>query len=202
MINRKIKNNLNPTRKIISGFTLVEAMVAVLVLSSAITTLMYVVSDSLFAARYSRYQITATYLAQEASDFIRNDRDTFFLMDQDDSWRSFIRRYSLCLEEDGCYFEVLQELVYYSEEIQTCVDSSTGTPIKCPFFNDNQEGEEDQPLYSYNHGDQESKFQREIKMVEGTNQNQDEVILTVTVLWKEKTISKETVLETILTKWQ
>lgn len=202
MINKKIKNNINSFKKTTNGFTLVETMVAVFILSFSMLALMTVVSDSLFTARYSRNQITAIYLAQEASDFIRNDRDNYFFIGDPGNWQSFVDKYSPCFSEDGCYFEVLEALQQEGPIIGQCNNNSTGTPIKCPFFNDNQEGEEGQPLYSYSNGDQESKFQREIKMVEGNNENQDEVILTVTVLWKEKTISKETVLETILTKWQ
>lgn len=58
------------------GFTLVEAMVAISILSLAVTGPLVIAQKGIASAVYSRDQITAYYLAQEAVEYIRNARDT------------------------------------------------------------------------------------------------------------------------------
>lgn len=59
-----------------SGFTLVEAMVAITILSLAVTGPMIIAQKGIRSAIYARDQITSFYLAQEAVEFIRNVRDS------------------------------------------------------------------------------------------------------------------------------
>jgi len=58
------------------GFTLVEAMFAIFILTFVIVQLMTVVSSSLYSARYAKQEIIMNFLIQEALDGIRNDRDS------------------------------------------------------------------------------------------------------------------------------
>lgn len=58
------------------GFTLVEAMVAISILSLAVTGPLIIAQKGIDSAIYARDQITAFYLAQEAVEYIRNARDT------------------------------------------------------------------------------------------------------------------------------
>jgi prepilin-type N-terminal cleavage/methylation domain-containing protein len=58
------------------GFTLVESMVAISILSLAVTAPLLIAQKGIGAAIYSRDQITAFYLAQEAVEYVRNVRDT------------------------------------------------------------------------------------------------------------------------------
>jgi type II secretory pathway pseudopilin PulG len=202
MRNKKIKKNIDLFKNKIKGFTLVETLVAVFILTFTMLALMTVVADSLFAARYARHEITAIYLAQEASDYIRNDRDTLFFLDEDESWDNFLGNYSDCFTPEGCYFEVLERLKEEGEGIKVCEDNSTETEIKCPFFY-YDDTETENPFYTYTgNEDQKSNFQRKIFMELGSWVGQHEIILTVTVLWKDGSTKKETVLETTFTKWQ
>lgn len=57
------------------GFTLVETLVAILILVVAISALFTLASNSLFSVRSAKNQSTALYLAQEAMDYIRSTRD-------------------------------------------------------------------------------------------------------------------------------
>lgn len=59
-----------------AGFTLVEAMVAISILSMAVTGPLLIAQKGIGSAIYARDQITAFYLAQEAVEYIRNIRDT------------------------------------------------------------------------------------------------------------------------------
>jgi len=58
-----------------SGFTLIETLVAVSILTMAIVAPMTLVSKSLSAAYYARDQIAAFHLAQEAIETVRHIRD-------------------------------------------------------------------------------------------------------------------------------
>lgn len=62
-----------PTRT--KGFTLVETLVAISLLTIAIVAPMALTSQSLATAYYARDQITAFYLAQEAIEAVRAIRD-------------------------------------------------------------------------------------------------------------------------------
>jgi len=59
-----------------AGFTLVEAMVAISILALSITGPLTIAQKGIASATYSRDQVTAFYLAQEAVEYIRNARDT------------------------------------------------------------------------------------------------------------------------------
>src|SRR3989344_1483237 len=58
-----------------TGFTLVETLVAIFILSMAITSAMTVAQSSLQASFYSRDRISAYFLAGEAIEMIKNKRD-------------------------------------------------------------------------------------------------------------------------------
>jgi prepilin-type N-terminal cleavage/methylation domain-containing protein len=63
-------------KKIHKGFTLMETLIAVFVLSLAITGPFMIAQKGLQAGLISKDQITAFYLAQDAIEYIRYARDT------------------------------------------------------------------------------------------------------------------------------
>ena len=187
MTNKHKKNNnsLCLIKSQLKGFTLVETMVAIFILTISITTFMSIVANGLFTSRYARDEITAGYLMQEVVDYIRNDRDTNILLGTT-TWANFLTRYSSCTSSgNGCYIEVS--------------DDNTG-PRVCPdqycsiYYNENATSG---PYYSYS-GSTKSKFTRRIVV---TNPVADEMDIEVTVTWLNgnKTITKS--LKTTLMKW-
>lgn len=70
--------NINNKRKIAArqkGFTIIETLVAITVLMIAVAGPLVVASKGLFGATLSKNQMTASYLAQESMEFIKNARD-------------------------------------------------------------------------------------------------------------------------------
>lgn len=65
------------------GFTLIETLVAVFILGVSIAGPITFVSSALQSSYYSRDQVTAFYLAQEAVELIKNIRDTNLLNGND-----------------------------------------------------------------------------------------------------------------------
>ena len=185
-----IKNN--------KGFTLVETMFAVMILTFTIVSMMTVVANSLFAARYARDEITTSYLLQEVIDHIRNDRDTTVFLQNtqsiDAAWSDFINKYNNCSnEETGCYFDVL---------------SSPVTPVECSSLNDcpylyYDENANDGAFYVSddgvgNLGKAITDFQRKIVVT----QNGDELKILVTISWQNGSLTKTRSLSTSMMKWQ
>jgi len=62
-----------------SGFTLVETMIAVTILTFAVAGPLFTASRALVAAEIARDQLTASYLAQEGVEYVRAMRDTEYL---------------------------------------------------------------------------------------------------------------------------
>lgn len=62
------------------GFTLIETMVAVTILTLAIAGPLVTANRAILAARISRDQLTASYLAQESIEYVRAMRDKEYLL--------------------------------------------------------------------------------------------------------------------------
>ena len=106
------------------GFTLVEAMFAIFILTFVVVGLMTVVSSSLYSARYAKQEIIMNFLIQEALDGIRNDRDSSVFLSDEYSWQDFVDKYTgACEEGVGCQIEIGVEGI----EIKPCdSDGSCG----------------------------------------------------------------------------
>lgn len=115
---KRRNNNLN------KGFTLVEAMFAIFILTFVIVGLMGVVSSSLYSSRYAEQEIVINFLMQEMADSIRNDRDNkvFF---GDLGWDGFVLDYSnKC--ENGCILKIKPG---DNPEIEQCSSIEDGCAI-------------------------------------------------------------------------
>jgi prepilin-type N-terminal cleavage/methylation domain-containing protein len=180
-----------------SGFTLLETLIAIFIMTVAFTALLTLMTTSMFSARYANNEITATYLAQEAMDYIRNDRDTTAFLNS--NWSvggitSFIGHYgdpSLGTE---------------------CFDSSTGCMVDanlsvvngcvgvCPsFFYESAPGGGAYYVYSASSTTRPTSFVRTVKMDLVTP---DELAVTVLVSWQNGSVSRTQELKASLLKWQ
>jgi len=180
------------------GFTLVESLFAILILTFTITGLMTILSNSLFSARYSKDEITASYLLQEVVDYVRNDRDaTVFL---GGSWNDFIGHYTKCLvapgNEDGCYFDV-------NDLKDIKVDKITSCEGNCPPLYYDEKATRGS-FYNYNekslldNDNLKTSFRRKIII----EQKPDEFKVTVTISWKNGSLVLNRSLSTILMNWK
>jgi type II secretory pathway pseudopilin PulG len=209
------RSNKKTIPNLVSGFTLVETMVAVLILTLTIVSLMTVVANSLFAARYAGNEITASYLLQEAVDYIRNDRDTSVFLQSGDTgglggpWEIFIAKYSNCTAAKnltgGCYLDIANASVGVLPEF-------TSTDNRKFYYHPEAEAGS---YYNYdsapnpnnlNPTDQNKKvvvtnFSRQI-LVEKNVLYPDELNVTVTVSWRNGGLDKSRSLSTTLMRWQ
>ena len=205
---KKQKNNLTERKikNISSGFTIVEAMVAIFILTISVSAMLNVTASSAISARYSRNEITANYLLQEAIDSVKNSRDTiaFQMKDSGGGWDNFLARYgypnSRCFSSNGCDFkiDIFDPTNSLGIDILDCPSSG------CPALSYNASG--GTSLF-YNHitgvGAVTSIFTRKVNMVRNIS-NPDELKITAVVTWKNEasTTTKTQILEMSLLNWQ
>jgi len=167
-----LNNMKNKILKINRGFTLIETLVSVLLLAMALSAVFTLMGSTVFASRYAKNEITASYLAQEAIDFIRNDRDSLGFQQND--WVSFLDHYgyntqnatsSFCFTSNGCDIDAETLYIISSNQIP-------GT-----------------------------NFTRKIEMFL-PNGNTDQISVVVTVNWDNGLASKSQTLSVSLLKWR
>lgn len=182
------------------GFTLVETLFAVFILTFTIASLMTVVANNLFAAKYARDEITVNYLLQEVVDYIRNDRDTTVFLGNGTTWNDFVLKYENCSGSNGCYLDVLEAL----KEINLATINTEPCSISdgCLFLYYNKDADiTSGSFYNYNTNNVQTNFRRKI-IVKPDILNPDEIDVTVTIDWKNGGKNMTRSLSTNLMKWQ
>jgi len=183
-----------------SGFTLVETLVAVTLLTIAVVAPMTLTARSLSTAYYARDQITASYLAQEAVEAVRAVRDGNVL-------RTALGVPTDLLEGDPAdpktQIPIGQNFRIDTRDnvIVPCTGGASGD--ECPFLQtDTISG-----FYGYDDGWSDTKFRRTVVAEFLTNpddgtENRDEVRLSVTVSWQTGTYnSREITIFENLYRW-
>lgn len=109
MIN-KIPQNKN------KGFTLIEVLVAIFILITAVVVPLTIGSKAFAYSNFVRDQSTASYLAQEAVEYIRLQRDNASLqaLPFTDAWESFSVKVKDC-DSDGCTVDVENDSIKLCE---------------------------------------------------------------------------------------
>lgn len=163
------------------GFTIVEALIAVVIFSVSILAVMTLVSDDISDIGYVKKKITASYLAQEGVEYVRNLRDAYVLYDPDsaqDGWNDFRVKIGPCNTTSNpnksCYFHDAN-LFSGGTMINIAVSACGGD---CPTLYKSSGGG-----YEYNVPGTVEGFIREIKTEEIT---QDEIRVSSTVYWTQE----------------
>ncbi len=153
------------------GFTLVESLVAISILSLSIAAAFTAVQKGIQSSTIARDQVTAFYLVQEAMEFVRNKRDENALRlisGASINWRTGFAS----LATDPCGFG------------KTCtVDAPLGTFANCPGGSGTCPVLRQDPvsyLYGYTPAWTPTSFRREIRMSLAAA---DEVVVTISINW-------------------
>ena len=199
---------ISPTQKN-KGFTLIETMIAVFILALALSTLLGLISRTLFLSRYANNDIVANYLMQETIDYIRNDRDTIAfqkLGDIDGGWDNFLSKYgystsNLCFTIRGCEIEPANTSTDNINICSTPHADNFGT-IDCKLLN-YDETASNKSFYTYQTAGKPSNFKRKITMaINPTINNPDELDVKVTVEWLNGKVVKSRSSTFSLLNWQ
>ncbi len=90
------------------GFTLVEVLVAVVIFTLSILSVMAVLGSGVANTNFAKNKIIAEYLAQEGIEYIRNTRDTNVLYTVPGGWQAFLSQVFACdtiNNSNGCQFD-------------------------------------------------------------------------------------------------
>lgn len=151
------------------GFTLIEALVAITLLTVAVVTPMTLVNRSLSTAYYARDQITAFYLAQEGIELVRAVRDGNVLLNvQGTPTDTFA--FPGIATVNGAIFTV-DTHVPLGNSMLSCPSGV------CPSLKSDGE------FYGYDSGWDETSFTRTVT-TNFVDAAQDELRVSVTITWK------------------
>ncbi len=171
------------------GFTLIEVLVAVFILITAVVVPLTIGSKAYAYSNFVRDQSTASYLAQEAVEFVRLVRDNASLNPSPSgAWVDFKSAIDTCMSDSGCQFSVLED----SPSIDECGG-------KCDSLYRQAGG-----TYSYTPVEGSNKwFLRTVKTVVVGKNAFERVQVEVTVLWNTNGIDERSFTVTdYLTPWQ
>lgn len=173
-------------KKSAQGFTLIETLVAVLLLTTAIAGPLTIAAKGLSAAIIARDQMLAFYLAQDGVEYVRYVRDSNKLAGNSD----WINGLSDCTGTDGC-----------------TIDPTAGTVTACsgvcPLIQKYDSGT-GQKYFSYSLGSvTPQQFRRTITLSAPATAESTERVLSVKVEWRAQSgvVRNVTVRENIF-DWQ
>ncbi|HBB56451.1 TPA: hypothetical protein DEW47_01975 [Patescibacteria group bacterium] len=168
------------------GFTLVETLVAVAILTTAIAGPMTFAIKNISAASVAQDQLVAFELAQEPFEYARNVRDSNLLKNID-ATEPVDWLYGLvdeCLDGKSCYIDAANDTV------TECVS-------ECPNLN-----RSDDNGYQYVDGN-DSGFKRIVKISKNLNGDDEyEAVIEVKVSWTGKYGPREIKLQNNIYKWR
>ena len=147
-----------------SGFTLMEAIVAIFVITTGIVGVLSLVTQTISSATFSKDKLIAAYLAQEGIEIVRNIRDTNWLEGGSNPWNEGLDTCS-----GGCIADYT-----YSQQVDPTLLAYTGQ-----FLNIDTSG-----YYGYS-GVTPNKFQRKITISDGPISGSS-LNIKVEVFWQEK----------------
>ena len=172
-----MKNNILKSK---FGFTLIETLVAISILTAAIAGPLVLSIKSIGTASVSQDQLVAFYLGQEVIEYVRNVRDSNLigknLEDTSFDWLKGLLEYC---EINGCYIDVVAE----NSQVTDC--GSGGCVNKLKFDGKN---------YGYSLG-VNSSFTRTVRITNLVNSNADEAQVDITMEWKSKYGNKKKTME-------
>lgn len=195
---------MTTTRHNQSGFTLIETLIAILILSLTIGALLTLTAGGFFSIRYAKNDIVAANLLQESLEYVRNTRDSTSQSSTGASWDQWITTYqdNGCFSADGCLINP------YASDPLDAVYSCSGDCDHITYFTD-------VGFYGYvGHGSNyfdtmagsnviTTSFVRKVTMRLQTipTAPDPELVVTARMDWLNGTNPKHTQQSIILTKW-
>ena len=176
-----------------TGFTLIEALVAISILMIAIVSPMTMAQKSLVSSMLARDQMIASFLAQDALEGIKNARDQIAMNGDASSTTPWLGGESsaglykcFCSGEncnfdkevvDSCNIDTTKSIDGEDNYIKSFTSKGSISPMYAYYNNDGKF-----KTFSLNTGSQ-TKFKRAINIEEGPNGDTNEARVQVRVFW-------------------
>ena len=171
------------------GFTLIETIIALAIFSASIVGLVSVTASGVANTNFAKNKLTASYLAQEGIELVRNMRDTELISPTGD-WVSFTTAVASCLSSGGCYIDPTD--AFLSATLCTGLQVQQN-PDGCPTLDYSQFG-------FYNYGSGITSIFTRIITVQELNLGV-EVRVTSTILWQQGRANKRVIMTENLFNW-
>ena len=171
MLNKIMQINFKKQNK---GFTIIEVLVALAIFSLSVVIVMVTLSSGISNINTVSKKITATYLAQEGLEAVRNVRDDYMLFPANGAgWSDFLTNVYQRCNTNGCGVNDLIGIPF-SSKIETCGN------ISCHIF---EHSIANGGGYGVDlGGDTSTVFNR---VITATTNGADEVIVKSSVSWLE-----------------
>lgn len=167
-----------------SGFTVLESIVAIMILSLSISGAFSAVQQSLSQSILAKDEVKAFYLAQEAIEIIRNKRDTNQLVIINEGANNWLTNIT-----DVCAFNKICRADALTNSLTLCGDNWGSCPVL--------KQDPNTFLYNYSTGT-DTNFKREIQ-IESVSAN--EISVKVVIRWTKGIINKEFEVKTNFFNW-
>ena len=202
------KKRINKT-KFIAGFTLVEALVAISLLMVAISSPMYIAQKGLSASMFARDQMTASFLAQDGIEAVKNIRDYMAINQKADGkpyidWLGLLNNCVCGDDSKSCDLDV--NPYYCNIDTTKIFDDAKTANIEDSI---KIKGSGDNPLkvarsvdelfvkFDLSNSLQNSKFSRMIN-IRKSSDNPNEAMVQVRVFWNQGTEQQKVDLKTFI----
>ncbi len=171
------KDFISLNNKYTTGFTFIEAMVAISLLMTSVAITVTVIRTDILVSSITQNAVIARFLAQEGIEYTRHVRDSrlvkFKKADDSTHW---LETLEACFDSTPCIIDTAYPLSV----------NVTSYPVGgCPVLKYN----ETENRYGYGVGDdwKDTVFVREIEIVDpGIGTMDTEAIVTVKVVWSER----------------
>ncbi|MFA7192020.1 MAG: prepilin-type N-terminal cleavage/methylation domain-containing protein [Candidatus Paceibacterota bacterium] len=184
------------------GFTILETLIAVVLLSLVLNSVLTLISRSLFTAQYAKNDMIASYLLQESADYIRNTRDTQMKIDPAVGWGNFLDFYNLN-DSNGQQTRVCKIKIYpdsiASPTTPECANNNGNNAPEVFYYHKDTSGGS---YYSTERGSEYTDTNFSRLVVLSKNNSGDEVDVSITINWKNGNNSKSKSYNLSFTDWQ
>jgi len=181
------------------GFSIMEVVVAIGIFSIALIGISSLMLQNLQVEELNSDYLTASMLAQEGIEIVRNYRDHNWLNPANPAWNEFIgTSFSLTLPTDGTF------IVDHSTDYDTVMNSLV-IDDGPDSFSDSDTVLQVDPLGFYNHGIGDNTRFRRLITVDDTSAPCDTspcMRVTATVQWTSRGRTSEYLAETFLYDWR
>lgn len=190
------------------GFTLVETLIAILILTLSVGALLSLASGGFYSVKYSRNQIVANNLLQESIEYIRNSRDSAIEQGYTwDTWQQNILSVNTdgdptgtgmdgCLNnKTGCFIDPYSD----DRKIKEC---QSGVCPYVQYYPDNSfYGYLSKYPFAINTEPYETSFVRKI-VITTSGQTSDQLVVNATITWENGSNIRTLSQKTLITNWK